>query len=201
MEVHVPQGEGAVSGVVSGIFRKFDRIVYNAEMAYWSMIDSSVKSWQYFPTQITSLNSMLNSLSYDVVTSQVQDRSGSWREIYVQKRNTKHTQHSHCHSSSKLRPAAILAAAQSIPAGCHEIKSPVWKSPLGELRDEKGRCYFMRRGATRSSQITLRTCYHLLRCRTVSEKCVIKRFEDIHLCAIACSSVNGKGRIWPLTGS
>jgi len=23
---------------------------YNAEMAYWSIIDSCVKSWQYFPT-------------------------------------------------------------------------------------------------------------------------------------------------------
>ena len=34
-------------------------------------------------------------------------------------------QHGHCHSSSKVQPAAILAAAQSIPAGCHEIKSPV----------------------------------------------------------------------------
>jgi len=51
MEVHVPQGEGAVSGMVSGIFRKFDHIVYNAEMAYWSMIDSCVKS---FPTHMTS---------------------------------------------------------------------------------------------------------------------------------------------------
>jgi len=71
---------------------------------------------------------------------------------------TQRTQHGHCHSSSKLQPAAILAVAQSIPAGCREIKSPVWKSPLDELRDKKGRCYFIHRGATRSSQITLRTC-------------------------------------------
>jgi len=28
------QGEEAVSGMVSDIFRKFDRILYNAEMAY-----------------------------------------------------------------------------------------------------------------------------------------------------------------------
>jgi len=93
--------------------------------------------------------------------SQVQDRSGGWREIHVQK----------CIKTNATRPlwrsdntaavlAAMLAAAQSIPAGCHETKSPVWKSPLGELRDEKGRCYFIRPGATRSSQITLRrTCY------------------------------------------
>ena len=27
-------GEGAVSGMVSGIFQKFDHIVYNAQMAY-----------------------------------------------------------------------------------------------------------------------------------------------------------------------
>jgi len=31
------------------------------------MIDSCVKSWQYFPTQITSLNSVSNWLSYDIV--------------------------------------------------------------------------------------------------------------------------------------
>jgi len=60
-------------------------------------------------------------------------------------------------------PAAMLAVAQSIPVGCHETKSPVWKSPLGELRDEKGRCYCIRRGATRSSQITFRrTCYNIV---------------------------------------
>ena len=123
------------------------------------MIDSCVKS---FPTQITSLNSVSNSLSCDVVRFKI--KWGLKRNlIYVQKRNTKHTQRGHCHSSSKLRPAAMLAAAQSIPAWCHETKSPVWKSPLGELHDEKGRCYFIRQGATRSSQITLRTCLVLLK--------------------------------------
>jgi len=77
-------------------------------------------------------------------------------EIFMYKNVTQHTlQHGHCHSNSKVRPAAILAAAQLIPAGCHEIKLPIWNSPLGELRDEKGRCYFICRGATRSSQITL----------------------------------------------
>jgi len=45
---------------------------YNAEMAYWSIIDSCVKSWQYFPTQITSLNSLSNSLSYDVVRFEIE---------------------------------------------------------------------------------------------------------------------------------
>jgi len=34
MEVHVPQGEGAVSGMVSGIFPNFGSIDLNGEMAY-----------------------------------------------------------------------------------------------------------------------------------------------------------------------
>jgi len=34
MEVNVPQGEGAVSGVVSGIFRNFGSIDLNGKMAY-----------------------------------------------------------------------------------------------------------------------------------------------------------------------
>jgi len=33
-EVHVPQGEGAVSCMVLGIFRKFGSIHLNGEMAY-----------------------------------------------------------------------------------------------------------------------------------------------------------------------
>ena len=31
MKVHVPQGEGAVSDMVSGIFRNFGSIVFNRE--------------------------------------------------------------------------------------------------------------------------------------------------------------------------
>jgi len=34
MEVHVPQGEGAVSGMVFGSFRNFGSINLNAQMAY-----------------------------------------------------------------------------------------------------------------------------------------------------------------------
>jgi len=37
---------------------------YNAEMAYWSIIDSCVKSWQYFPMQNVSLNSASRAESY-----------------------------------------------------------------------------------------------------------------------------------------
>jgi len=46
-------------------------------------------------------------------------------EKFMYKNVKQQTQHGHCHSSSKLRLAAILAAAQSIPAGYHEIKSPI----------------------------------------------------------------------------
>jgi len=40
---------------------------------------------------------------------------------------SKQTQHAHCDSSDNAAavPAAMLAAAQSTPAGCHETKSPV----------------------------------------------------------------------------
>ena len=41
------------------------------------------------------------------------------------------------------RSSCCFSSGQSIPAGCHEIKSPVWKSRRGELRDEKGRFYFI----------------------------------------------------------
>jgi len=39
---------------------------------YWSMIDSCVKSWQYFRTQNVSLNSVKNWLSYDVVKFKIE---------------------------------------------------------------------------------------------------------------------------------
>jgi len=48
-------------------FWHFCPIVFNREMRYWLLIESCVKSWQYFPTQITSLNSVSNWLSYDIV--------------------------------------------------------------------------------------------------------------------------------------
>jgi len=58
---------------------------YNAEMAYWSIIDLCVKIWQYFPYAecIVEFCEGLAFLWY----SQVQDRIGGWREIQVQKRN------------------------------------------------------------------------------------------------------------------
>ena len=117
-------------------------------MTLRNAFDSCVKSWQYF-------------LSYDVV--HVQDRSGGWREIHVEKCTiTITTRPLQTSDNAAAVPATMIAAAQSIPARYHKTKSPVWKSPLGELRDEKGRCYFIRRGATHSSQITLRrTCYSL----------------------------------------
>jgi len=62
-------------------------------------------------------------LSYDVVRFKIEV---GVEEKFVYKNVTQHApQYGHCHSSSKLWPAAILAAAQSIPAGCHKIQSPV----------------------------------------------------------------------------
>jgi len=40
----VPQGERAGSGMVFGIFLKFNRTVYNADMAYVLIDDQLVKS-------------------------------------------------------------------------------------------------------------------------------------------------------------
>jgi len=65
----VPQGEGAVSGVVSGIFRHLVSIgVMTLKIAF----DSCVKSWQYFRIHDISLNSVSDSLSYDVVRFKIQ---------------------------------------------------------------------------------------------------------------------------------
>ena len=69
-----------------------------------------------------SLNSVYDWLSYDIVRFKIQV---GVEQKFMYKYITQHTQHGHCHSSSKLWPAVILAAVQSIPAGCHEIKSPV----------------------------------------------------------------------------
>jgi len=100
--------------------------------------------------------------------SQDQDRSGGWREIHVQKCiKTNAARPLQRSDNAAAVPVAMLAAAQSIPAGCHETKSPVWKSPLGDLRDEKGRCYFVRRRATHSSQITLRRTCCSTYCRVI----------------------------------
>ena len=60
------RGRGCLAWFLAflGIFAAFFSM---GEMTYWSLIDSCVKSWQYFPTQITSLNSVSNWLSYDIV--------------------------------------------------------------------------------------------------------------------------------------
>jgi len=44
MEVHVPQWEGAVSGIFSGIFRHFHRINLNGQHEVRNVFNSCVKS-------------------------------------------------------------------------------------------------------------------------------------------------------------
>jgi len=63
----------------------------NAEMAYWSIIDSCVKSWKYFPTQNVSLNSAKEWLSYCIVRYKI--KLGV-EEKFKCKNATKQTQHS-----------------------------------------------------------------------------------------------------------
>jgi len=63
---------------------------YNAEMAYWSIIDSCLKSWQYFPTQNVSLNSVKDWLSYDVVRFKIEL---GVEEKFMYRSITKQTQH------------------------------------------------------------------------------------------------------------
>jgi len=74
----IVEGEGAVCGE------------YNAEMAYWSIIDLCVKSWQYFPTQTVSLNSAEEWLSYDIVRFKIEL---GVEEKFKCKNATKQTQH------------------------------------------------------------------------------------------------------------
>jgi len=65
------------------------------------MIDSCVKSGQYFLTQTISLNSVYDWLSYDIVRFKnevgVEDK-------FMYKNATQHTQHVDCHSCSKAAP-------------------------------------------------------------------------------------------------
>ena len=91
MGVHVPQGEGAVSGVVSGIFGIFVQYFIMATYGYTDiLIDDRLvcEKLTIFPyaKYIVEFCVWLAFLWY----SQVQDWSGGWRKIYVQKRNTTH---------------------------------------------------------------------------------------------------------------
>ena len=73
MEVHVPQGEGSVSGMVCGIFlASRHALVSIGLMTLRNAFDSCVKSWQYFRTHGIPLNSVSNSLSYDVVRFKIE---------------------------------------------------------------------------------------------------------------------------------
>jgi len=72
MDVHVPQGEWAVSGMVSGIFRHFRPIHFNGRSDVRNVFDSCVKSWQYFRMHGISLNSVSNWLSYDIVRFKIE---------------------------------------------------------------------------------------------------------------------------------
>ena len=73
------------------------------------MIDACVKSWQYFPTQITSLNSVSNSLSYDIVRFKIEVVV---EEKFMCKNVTKQTQHGDRAVAAQLWPGIIFAAAQ-----------------------------------------------------------------------------------------
>jgi len=89
---------------------------YYAEMAYWSMIDSCVKSWQYFPTQI--LNYVSNSLSYDVVRFKIEV---GVEEKFVCKNVTKQIQHGDRAVAAELWPVSHFCsgtAYNSHTPGC-----------------------------------------------------------------------------------
>ena len=82
MEVHVPQGEGAVlSDMVFGILRNFGSTDLNGDWRHGvlimvliddRLIDSCVKSLQYFPMQNVSLNSVKDWLSCDIVRFKIE---------------------------------------------------------------------------------------------------------------------------------
>jgi len=79
-------------GLFLAWFRKHARnspILFNGERTYWSMIDLCVESWQYFPTQITSLNSVSNWLSYDIVRFKIEV---GVEEKFMYKNVTQHRQ-------------------------------------------------------------------------------------------------------------
>ena len=85
---------GVVSGVLVWVYEILVVIVEGegavwAVMAYLSIIDSCVKSWQYFPTQNVSFNSK-EWLSYDIVRLKIEL---GVEEKFKCKNATKQTQH------------------------------------------------------------------------------------------------------------
>jgi len=68
----VPQGEGAVSGMVCSIFRHFHPIHFSGRSDLRNVFDSCVKSWQYFRMHSISLNSVSKWLSYDIVRFKIE---------------------------------------------------------------------------------------------------------------------------------
>ena len=68
------------------------------------MIDSCVKTWQYFPTQITSLNSVSNWLSYDIVRFKIEV---GVKEKFMYQNVTQHAQ-DWCRSVAKQQNCATI---------------------------------------------------------------------------------------------
>ena len=61
MKVHVPQGEGSVSGMVCGIFGISAYIGFNRPNDAEKCIRLVCENWQYFRTHGIPLNSVSNS--------------------------------------------------------------------------------------------------------------------------------------------
>jgi len=89
-----------------------------------------------------------------------QDRSGGWREIYVQKRKT-------TNATWPLPQQQQAAAGSHFSSGtvdtCRVSRNKIahLKVSPGRITWRKGWCYFICPGAMRSSQITLKTCSSL----------------------------------------
>jgi len=109
----MPQGEGAVSGVVSGIVRHFRPILYNGDTDI--LIDSRLvcEKLAVFPHTRIPLNSVSNSLSYDIVRFKIEV---GVEEKFMSKNVTKQTQHVHCDSSNN---AALRDGHIIVDVGAH----------------------------------------------------------------------------------
>jgi len=99
MKIHVPQGEGSVSGMVCGIFGIWACIGFNRRNDAEKCIRLVCEKLTVFPCArytVDNLNSVSNSFSYDIVRFKIEV---GIEEKFMCKHVSKQTQHAHCDSS------------------------------------------------------------------------------------------------------
>jgi len=110
-------------------------------MTLRNAFDSCVKSWQHFRTHGIPLNSVSNSLFYDIVRFKIEVHGCMGvEEKFTCKKciKTNATCPLWSNDNAAAVPAAMLAAAQSIPAGVTKQNRPFESLPWANYVTKKG---------------------------------------------------------------